>query len=84
MDIEGGEWPLVQHLERAGALAHIDELMLECHPPPRASEFSTYNLAEDGGTDAPWKPRRHGEMHPDCIRLINRMRLSGVFCHGWF
>lgn len=73
MDVEGGEWPLLRHLEKTGALAHIDEMMLECHPPP--PDFATSDRKV---------PLRRGEMHPDCVRLINRMRLSGVHCHGWF
>lgn len=32
MDIEGGEWELLQHLIETTAIEWIDELMLECHP----------------------------------------------------
>eukprot|EP00760_Papus_ankaliazontas_P000156 PhM_4_TR10027/c3_g1_i8/m.94850 len=31
LDIEGGEWELLEHLYRTGALFLIDELFLECH-----------------------------------------------------
>ena len=32
MDIEGGEWTLIPHLIRTGAMDLVDELFLECHP----------------------------------------------------
>lgn len=32
MDIEGGEWELLQHLIATKAIDLVDELMLECHP----------------------------------------------------
>jgi FkbM family methyltransferase len=32
MDVEGGEWELLKHLDDTGAIELIDELMLECHP----------------------------------------------------
>lgn len=31
MDIEGGEWDLLEHMYRRGTFQHIDELFLECH-----------------------------------------------------
>jgi FkbM family methyltransferase len=31
MDIEGGEWEVLAHLIETGAIALVDELMLECH-----------------------------------------------------
>jgi hypothetical protein len=32
LDIEGGEWTLIPHLVRTGAIAYIDEVFFECHP----------------------------------------------------
>lgn len=32
LDIEGGEWTLIPHLIRTGAMDFVDELFLECHP----------------------------------------------------
>lgn len=32
VDIEGGEWTLIPHLIRTGAMRLVDELFLECHP----------------------------------------------------
>lgn len=32
LDIEGGEWTLLPHLIRSGAMEYIDELFFECHP----------------------------------------------------
>jgi hypothetical protein len=80
MDIEGGEWALIPHLKRTGALALIDELMLECHPPGAESDQVFERTYPDR---APVRLRR-GEQHPDCIRLINEMRLEGVYAHPWF
>jgi hypothetical protein len=32
LDIEGGEWTLIPHLVRTGAMELIDEVFFECHP----------------------------------------------------
>lgn len=32
LDIEGGEWTLIPHLVRTGAIEYIDEVFFECHP----------------------------------------------------
>jgi hypothetical protein len=96
MDIEGGEWPLMKHLEQTGALRLIDELMLECHPPPlketvpknkkqKEDQEETEEVESEFTTSStPWKAKKHGEMPTDCVRLINRMRLTGIHTHGWF
>eukprot|EP00672_Neobodo_designis_P007207 CAMPEP_0174874244 /NCGR_PEP_ID=MMETSP1114-20130205/76348_1 /TAXON_ID=312471 /ORGANISM="Neobodo designis, Strain CCAP 1951/1" /LENGTH=396 /DNA_ID=CAMNT_0016109575 /DNA_START=45 /DNA_END=1231 /DNA_ORIENTATION=- len=35
MDIEGGEWEVLEHMFRTGAASLIDEMMLECHARAR-------------------------------------------------
>ena len=68
LDIEGGEWQLLQHLVREGVIPYyIDEIMMECH----AKDPNTYAIL--GFKLLP----------PECMDLIADLREMGVYAHRW-
>lgn len=68
LDIEGGEWQLLQHLVNEGVIPYyIDEIMMECH----AKDPNTYALLG------------YKLLPPECMDLITDLREMGVYTHRW-
>ena len=80
MDIEGGEWVLIEHMIRTGIIPHrVKEIYLECHPPivpilPGAPQL--HGMHADIF-------RRLGQFGWDCMLMLDVLRSLGVAAYPW-
>ena len=67
IDVEGGEWTLLDHLYATGAMGLIDEIFIECH--------TRMAPALPRG--------RKRVLSQDCVDMVNGLRGEGVYAHQW-
>lgn len=82
MDVEGGEWQLVEQLIDNGLLDRVQEIFLECHGAEhQASIFPHVTLPPTPWSADVW--RRVADVGWDCFLMHDVLRQHGVVTHFW-
>lgn len=85
MDVEGGEWPIVEALVASDGVRRLREVFLECHKSPVA----LFDDGADGaalGDVSPWLRDvwwRVQDQGHDCLLMHDVLRSHGVVTHFW-